>query len=83
MGGMKVHERIDGRLRDFIEAQPMFFVATAPTGPAGHVNVSPKGMNGTLAVLGSRRRPTFTGSGRSSTSRSSGSATPAATRFPS
>jgi hypothetical protein len=52
---MKVHERIDGRLREFIEAQPMFFVATAPTGPGGHVNVSPKGMTGTFAVLGDRR----------------------------
>ena len=27
---MKLHERIDGRLRKFIEAQAMFFVATAP-----------------------------------------------------
>ncbi len=52
---MKVHERIDGRLRTFIEAQPMFFVATAPTGPDGHVNVSPKGMAGTFAVLGEHR----------------------------
>ncbi|BAL88380.1 putative pyridoxamine 5'-phosphate oxidase-related protein [Actinoplanes missouriensis 431] len=52
---MKVHERIDGRLRAFIEAQPMFFVATAPTGPGGHVNVSPKGMGGTFAVLGEHR----------------------------
>ena len=51
---MKVHERIDGRLREFIEAQPMFFVATAPTGPDGHVNVSPKGMIGTFAVLDER-----------------------------
>jgi hypothetical protein len=49
--GMKVHERIDGRLRSFIEAQPMFFVATAPNGPGGHVNVSPKGMAGTFLVL--------------------------------
>ena len=48
---MKVHERIDGRLRQFIEAQPMFFVATAPTGPDGHVNVSPKGLTGTFVVL--------------------------------
>ncbi len=51
---MKIHERIDGRLREFIEAQPMFFVATAPTGPGGHVNVSPKGMVGTFAVLDER-----------------------------
>jgi len=51
----KVYERIDGRLRDFIEAQPMFFVATAPSGDGGHVNVSPKGMRGTFAVLGEHR----------------------------
>jgi hypothetical protein len=33
----------------------MFFVATAPSGPEGHVNVSPKGMGGTFAVLGPHR----------------------------
>jgi hypothetical protein len=49
--GMKLHESIDGRLRSFIEAQPMFFVATAPSGDGGHVNVSPKGMSGTFAVI--------------------------------
>jgi hypothetical protein len=48
---MKVHENIDRRLREFIVRQPMFFVATAPTGADGHVNVSPKGMTGTFAVL--------------------------------
>ena len=46
---MKVHENIDGRLREFILGQPMFFVATAAA--EGHVNVSPKGMTGTFAVL--------------------------------
>lgn len=45
------YERIDGRLRAFIERQRVFFVATAPTGPDGHVNVSPKGIGGTFAVL--------------------------------
>jgi hypothetical protein len=52
---MKVHPGIDGRLRDFIERQPMFFVATAPTSVDGHVNVSPKGMTGTFVVLGRHR----------------------------
>ncbi|GIE99330.1 pyridoxamine 5'-phosphate oxidase family protein [Paractinoplanes rishiriensis] len=52
---MKVHAGIDGRLRDFIERQPMFFVATAPTSADGHVNVSPKGMTGTFVVLGEHR----------------------------
>ncbi|MCZ7437627.1 pyridoxamine 5'-phosphate oxidase family protein [Micromonospora sp. WMMC241] len=47
----KTYERIDGRLREFIEAQPMFFVATAPLAGDGTVNLSPKGLRGTLAVL--------------------------------
>ncbi|WP_203708899.1 pyridoxamine 5'-phosphate oxidase family protein [Asanoa iriomotensis] len=52
---MKLHEEIDGRLREFIEAQHMFFVATAPSGDDGHVNLSPKGMGGTFVVLGEHR----------------------------
>ncbi|MEU7869368.1 pyridoxamine 5'-phosphate oxidase family protein [Dactylosporangium sp. NPDC049140] len=52
---MKVHERIDGRLQAFLAAQPMFFVATAPSGSGGHVNLSPKGMAGTFVVLGEHR----------------------------
>ena len=47
----KVLERIDDRLRAFIEAQPVFFVGTAPTGPDGHVNVSPKGLSDTFRVV--------------------------------
>ncbi|MEU7175918.1 pyridoxamine 5'-phosphate oxidase family protein [Micromonospora tulbaghiae] len=47
----KTYERLDGRLRDFIEAQPMFFVATAPLSGDGTVNLSPKGLRGCLAVL--------------------------------
>jgi hypothetical protein len=46
----KVYEAIDGRLRHFIERQPMFFVATAPLS-GGHVNVSPKGVAGTFVVV--------------------------------
>ena len=34
--------------------QPVFFVATAPTGDGGHVNLSPKGYD-TLRVLGPQR----------------------------
>ncbi len=34
--------------------QPLFFVATAPSGAEGHVNLSPKGYD-TLRVLGERR----------------------------
>lgn len=51
----KIHESIDGRLGAFIAAQHVYFVATAPSGSEGHVNVSPKGMSGTFAVLGPRR----------------------------
>ena len=51
----KIYETIDGRLRTFIEAQPMFFVATAPAGDEGHINLSPKGGRGTLALLDGNR----------------------------
>ena len=50
----KIYEEIDARWREWIDAQPMFFVATAPLGAEGHVNVSPKGPRGTLQVLGPR-----------------------------
>ncbi len=46
-----VHEVIDDKLRTFIEDQAVFFVATAPLSQTGHVNVSPKGTRGSLAVL--------------------------------
>ena len=48
----KVFEQIDDSLRAFIEAQPMFFVATAPSGDGGHVNLSPKGGRGLFRVTG-------------------------------
>lgn len=41
---------LDDALIRWIEAQPVFFVATAPDGPGGHVNVSPKGHD-TFRVL--------------------------------
>ncbi len=47
----KTHERIAGRLREFIEAQPVFFTATAPLAATGTVNLSPKGVTGSFAVL--------------------------------
>src|SRR5689334_12672050 len=47
----KIYERIDGRLRTFIEAQPMFFTATAPLAGDGTINLSPKGLRGSFAVL--------------------------------
>ena len=48
----KVFEGVDDRLARWIAAQPMFFVGTAPAGGDGHVNVSPKGLAGSFAVLG-------------------------------
>jgi predicted pyridoxine 5'-phosphate oxidase superfamily flavin-nucleotide-binding protein len=48
----KVYGGLDERLRQFVAAQPVFFVATAPSGNDGHVNVSPKGYRGTFAILG-------------------------------
>ena len=47
----KKYDRIDGRLRSFIEAQKVFFVASAPLAADGHVNLSPKGLAGSLVVL--------------------------------
>lgn len=48
-------DEIDATLRDWLLAQPVYFVATAPLAADGHVNVSPKGMTGTFAVLGPHR----------------------------
>jgi hypothetical protein len=50
-----VFEAIDDKLREWLLAQPVFFVGTAPLCGDGHVNLSPKGMAGTFAVLGPRR----------------------------
>jgi len=47
----KVYERIDAKLAAFIEAQPLFFVGTAPLTGDGLVNVSSKGTRGTFKVL--------------------------------
>ena len=42
--------RIDESLRAFIQAQAMFFVATAPS-EGGRVNLSPKGYRDTFAII--------------------------------
>ena len=47
----KTYERIDGRIRTFIEEQHIFFTATAPLDGEGTVNLSPKGVSGSFAVL--------------------------------
>lgn len=46
----RLYEQIDSGLQAFIETQKMFFVATAPLDAAGHINLSPKGLD-TLRVL--------------------------------
>lgn len=46
----KTYDAIDDRLREFIERQHVFFVATAPSGGEGHVNCSPKGLD-SLRIL--------------------------------
>jgi Pyridoxamine 5'-phosphate oxidase len=48
----KTYAGLDKRLAEFIRSQHVFFVATAPSGSGGHVNVSPKGYRDTFAVLG-------------------------------
>jgi hypothetical protein len=50
----KTFDGIDERLAAWVAAQRVFFVATAPTGADGHVNLSPKGVAGTFAVLDQR-----------------------------
>lgn len=39
----QTYERLEGKVREFIEAQKMFFVATAALAADGSVNLSPKG----------------------------------------
>jgi hypothetical protein len=60
----KVFDGIDDSLARWIDAQPMFFVATAPLAADGRVNVSPRGHD-TFSVLGPTRVAwvDYTGSG--------------------
>lgn len=47
----RARDGIGGSLASFLTAQHVFFVATAPLDADGHVNLSPKGLDGTFAVL--------------------------------
>ena len=47
----KIRSEIDDVARRFIEAQRVFFVASAPLDANGHVNLSPKGLD-TFRILG-------------------------------
>jgi hypothetical protein len=51
---VKLHESINPKLRAWIGAQHMFFVATAPLSADGHINLSPRATPGTFAVLDER-----------------------------
>ena len=46
----KTHAVITPVLREFIQAQHVFFVGTAPLASGGHINISPKGLD-SLRVL--------------------------------
>jgi hypothetical protein len=48
----KTYQGVDAELVGWIRRQPVFFVATAPLDPQGHVNASPKGLD-SFAVLDS------------------------------
>lgn len=60
----KLYPEIDAEMAAWIEAQPLFFVATAPLSEDGHINLSPRGLD-TLRVLGPREAAylDLTGSG--------------------
>ena len=50
----KTYDQLDERLHRWIADQRMFFVATAPSGTGGHVNLSPKGHADTFTILDER-----------------------------
>ncbi|MBP1051178.1 pyridoxamine 5'-phosphate oxidase family protein [Rhodococcus qingshengii] len=51
----RVYEGIDEKLTTWLQAQPLFVVATAPLSADGLVNCSPKGGVGSFVVLTSNR----------------------------
>jgi hypothetical protein len=51
----RTYDSLDDNHIEWIERLPVFFVATAPNDPGGHVNVSPKGGMGTFRVIGPTR----------------------------
>lgn len=60
----KIFDSIDDSLKTWIQAQPMWFVATAPLSAEGHINVSPRGLD-SFSVLDEHRVGwvDYTGSG--------------------
>ncbi|KQQ05674.1 MULTISPECIES: pyridoxamine 5'-phosphate oxidase family protein [unclassified Rathayibacter] len=59
-----IFDSLDENLTAWIRAQPMWFVATAPLGAEGHINISPRGLD-SFSVLGPNRVGwvDYTGSG--------------------
>jgi hypothetical protein len=51
---MKIHAEITPELSEFISRQHLFFVASSPLNPEGHVNLSPKGLN-SFCILSPRQ----------------------------
>jgi len=51
---VKLYDEIGDKQAAFIRSQKMFFVASAPLAPDGHVNLSPKGYEA-FAILAPRR----------------------------
>jgi len=49
----KIHAEIDEHINKMIQAQRVFFVATAPLASEGNLNLSPKGLD-TFRILGPR-----------------------------
>ena len=47
----RTYPTIERPLAEWVEQQPVFFVATSPLDPDGHVNLSPKGNRGEFVVL--------------------------------
>lgn len=41
----KFHDSMSGQHEEFIKAQHLFFVSTAPLSTEGHINLSPKGLD--------------------------------------
>jgi len=60
-------DEIPTHLMEWLPKQQMFWVASAPLSADGHINVSPKGIEGTFRVVNSRRvwYEDLSGTGRS------------------
>ena len=48
----RIYDEISDQVAQWLEAQPVFFVATAPLSPDGRINCSPKGNRDEFKVVG-------------------------------